>query len=443
MKKVFGIFVILCSFVFLFTLSSCGDNSGNVPMVDEYIVSFDSHGGSIIGSQNVKKGEKAASPENPEKKGYTFLGWFDGDEEWDFDSMVVEKNINLEAKWKILQFNVILNNDNEDAGLISGGGTFDYGQQVTLTATPKKWYDFFGWYIDDSCASKSTSYSFELSDANVTVTAKWELKEEIKNFRFSESSDGESIVIHEAINKNITSIYIPEYVSEITYGAFRDCTSLESLELPFIGKNRTEAQFLGYIFGAQNYSNNYLYVPKSLKKVILHDGFESIPNNAFSGCKYLEAIEIPNSIKTIGQGVFDECDALNYTNDELGLYLGNPLNPYLVFVKSANTSLESININQNTKFIMPNSLKWCNQIKSISAPFFGTTIESNQYLGYLFGAKSYEENKNYIPSSLTKVAIYDGYQEIDEHLFYDYYYLKEVIIPKTVTRLSKGIFRKI
>ena len=446
MKKHFVILGIIIGFTFLFTLSSCANSNSGIKsgaeiteFNDKCRVIFDSKGGNSINSQVIKNGEKAVRPETPERKGYTFEGWFYDGEEWDFDSMVVTRNITLEAKWKILQFNVMLNTDNENAGEIVGGGTFDYGTFVTVKAIAKKWYDFLGWYIDEDCVSAADIYKFQLDDEDVNITAKWKLKEEVKNFSFVESSDGESIIIHETINKDITSIYIPEYVSEIASGAFRDCTSLESIELPFIGKNRTEGQFLGYIFGAPNYSNNDLYIPESLKKVVLHTGVESIPNNAFSGCKHLEEIEIPNSIKTIGQGAFDECEALKYINDESELYLGNSSNPYLVFVKSDNTSAKSISINKGTKYIMPDSLKSCSQIESVSSPFFGSTIESSQYLGYLFGAKLYEENSSYIPTSLKKVVINDGDLEIDSNLLYGAQFLKEIIIPKTVTKLSKGM----
>lgn len=76
------------------------NNNGNntIQQVESFVVTFDSDGGSEVTAQTVKKGEMASMPANPEKAGYTFLGWYDGETKYDF-SKSVEKNITLVAKW--------------------------------------------------------------------------------------------------------------------------------------------------------------------------------------------------------------------------------------------------------------------------------------------------------------------------------------------------------
>jgi uncharacterized repeat protein (TIGR02543 family) len=68
------------------------------PVIVTYVVSFDSKGGSAIDNQTVNAGEKAVKPADPTRDGYTFGGWFNGDDEYDFDSAVAS-DINLTAKW--------------------------------------------------------------------------------------------------------------------------------------------------------------------------------------------------------------------------------------------------------------------------------------------------------------------------------------------------------
>lgn len=63
-----------------------------------YTVTFDTNGGSSVASQQIKEGDLLQEPEEPTKEGYDFIGWFLGDEEFDFQSKV-EDNMTLTAHW--------------------------------------------------------------------------------------------------------------------------------------------------------------------------------------------------------------------------------------------------------------------------------------------------------------------------------------------------------
>lgn len=71
--------------------------------IDKYTVTFESNGGSAVGSKQVNDGDKISAPVQPTKKMFVFGGWYkdsDFEEVWDFDTDVVTKNITLYAKWK-------------------------------------------------------------------------------------------------------------------------------------------------------------------------------------------------------------------------------------------------------------------------------------------------------------------------------------------------------
>lgn len=63
-----------------------------------HTVSFDSNGGSAVESQTVKHGAKAAVPAAPELYFNDFDGWYLGEAEYDFDTLVTA-NITLTARW--------------------------------------------------------------------------------------------------------------------------------------------------------------------------------------------------------------------------------------------------------------------------------------------------------------------------------------------------------
>lgn len=66
-----------------------------------YNVTFDTNGGTQIMTQKIPSGESAEIPATPTKEGYTFLGWFEDDNETAFDfTTAITKDTTLTAKWQ-------------------------------------------------------------------------------------------------------------------------------------------------------------------------------------------------------------------------------------------------------------------------------------------------------------------------------------------------------
>lgn len=78
-----------------------------------YTVTFDTAGGSSIDSIVVKENDMITKPDNPTKEGYTFLGWYIDDEEFNFEDLV-KSDLTLVAKWE--------ENKNSSSGSSSSGG---------------------------------------------------------------------------------------------------------------------------------------------------------------------------------------------------------------------------------------------------------------------------------------------------------------------------------
>ena len=75
--------------------------------INKYTVTFDSNGGTPVPpAQKVEYGLTAAEPTSaPTKTGYTFDGWYLGDEKYDF-SDAVEQDITLKAQWTLNTYNI-------------------------------------------------------------------------------------------------------------------------------------------------------------------------------------------------------------------------------------------------------------------------------------------------------------------------------------------------
>jgi hypothetical protein len=117
-----------------------------------------SGGGTFINSQSVTVTASANT-------GWNFTGWSE-------NGMTVSTNVSytfsvttnrtLTAEFSQQQFAINVTADSLQGGIISGGGNYTYGQQVTVTATPNAsspWI-FEGWYENGTYVSNAATYTF-------------------------------------------------------------------------------------------------------------------------------------------------------------------------------------------------------------------------------------------------------------------------------------------
>lgn len=138
-------------------------NVATIVVNPTYTVTFDSDGGSAVTGQTIEKGKTATKPENPEKAGHTFVGWYNGDTEFDFDTPITG-NITLTAKWKIITYNITY--EGLEGATHSNPSTYNVETATITFTTPsnREDYVFKGW-TPASIAKGSTG--------DKTVTAQW------------------------------------------------------------------------------------------------------------------------------------------------------------------------------------------------------------------------------------------------------------------------------
>lgn len=82
--------------------SSGSSGGGTYVPPATYTVSFDSTGGSPVDSQTINKSDRITRPENPEKDGYVFAGWYmsrEYSQEFDFYNTNISGDTVLYARW--------------------------------------------------------------------------------------------------------------------------------------------------------------------------------------------------------------------------------------------------------------------------------------------------------------------------------------------------------
>ena len=81
-----------------------------------YTVTFNSNGGSEVKNRRVAENGSIVEPSEPTREGYTFQGWYLGDEEFNFNSKITS-NITLTARWQEIS------EEGGSQGGNGGGGT--------------------------------------------------------------------------------------------------------------------------------------------------------------------------------------------------------------------------------------------------------------------------------------------------------------------------------
>ena len=153
-------------------------------------------GGIAQGSGEYDHGEsvtlEAIADEN-----YLFIGWYEnGGAEPVFEEAVYQfvatagRTLTAKFEREITTHVIDAVAENPSMGTIKGKGTYNYGDTVTLTATPEYGYKFVNWY-DESGATVSTSnvYSFKV-EGDVMLTAKFEAATYSINARSESTSKG-------------------------------------------------------------------------------------------------------------------------------------------------------------------------------------------------------------------------------------------------------------
>lgn len=140
-----------------------------------YTVTFETNGGNMIEPQTVEEGNTATKPEDPEKEGYTFEGWYEDEElinVYDFETPVTA-NITLYAKWDEVNDTGIYTVSFETSGgsVISDQAVYA-GDCVIQPQNPvKEGYVFAGWYSDQELTEE---YDFTTPvEKDFTLYAAW------------------------------------------------------------------------------------------------------------------------------------------------------------------------------------------------------------------------------------------------------------------------------
>ena len=203
---------------------------------------------------------------------------------------------------------------------------------------------------------------------------------------------------------SLSSVVIPDRVTSIGDCAFENCSSLTDIVIPDGVTNIGKCAFEGC---------------RSLTDIVIPDGVTSIGDCAFEGCRSLTDIVIPDGVTSIGDCAFANCFSLT------GIVIPDSVTGIGKFAFSGCSSLSSVVIPDSVSCIGSGAFKNCSSLSSLVIPDCVTSI-GNYAFAYC--------------KSLTDIVIPNSVTSIGDNAFRHCSSLSSLVIPESVVNLNGNPF---
>ncbi len=427
------------------------------PERTEYTVTFDSAGGSEVSSMTVLEGEKGRVPTKPTKPGYTFDGWYFGEERWSFSQNPITQDMHVVAKWVPSENTITFDGNGADEGSVEEmKGTTGSVIVLPENSFAKEGYTFGGWSTDlsgDIVYEAGEEYTVSTDSVN-TIYAVWvaipyEITYELNGGNNNEDNPealyadklpltllkpnkSECIFVGWYTNADFDG----EAVSELTeLGAVQLYAKFINATSGFTYKEHDEyAEIKSYdgtdteVFIPEYYNGLPITVIgerafigcESVKSVTLTENVLTIGRNAFKDCTSLEVIENCQALGRLAYGAFHGCTALK------SFTLPQRIDEISVSLFEDCLALASVEIHGNIKAVGEYAFKNCKSLKEIAISNGAETIGDSAFAGC---------------AALTEITLGSSLESIGNSAFEGCELLGSITIPDNVKEVGASAFR--
>ncbi len=225
--------------------------------------------------------------------------------------------------------------------------------------------------------------------------------------------DYETVSPFKSISGTLTEVSFAEGVGYIGQNTFRDCSKLETVNMPLTQPVIGKDAFKGTPYYQSTFDENGLIISGTILcdgmyakgDIVIPDGITEISDEAFKNNKNITSIIIPESVKTVGSSAFYGCTGLTSLTVPCDLDLYKDDNSFFNV-----TGLTTLKMTKGS----------------------GVMLSFNNKFQYTPWYKS--------ASKFTTLHLDEGITNISAYAFKDLTLLSGLIIPSTVTKIEMNSF---
>ena len=224
-------------------------------------------------------------------------------------------------------------------------------------------------------------YTFEFGDQNRIGTVKAINNQALAHTASNKLNGGISILNDiESIGDNafldctgITSVHIGSNIKSIGLAAFACCPSLKTVY--WWAENCTEAGSGNYpIFGEYPETEIASMQNTAITQVAIGSNVKSLPTYAFTKCKSLSSINIPNNVTEVGGGLLESSGITSAT-------IGDGVSNISSYIFSNCSNLQKVKLGSAAKIISEFAFQNCTSLEKITFPSSIIQIQPNAFKG--------------------------------------------------------------
>ncbi|MBQ4603826.1 MAG: leucine-rich repeat domain-containing protein, partial [Clostridia bacterium] len=227
---------------------------------------------------------------------------------------------------------------------------------------------------------------------------------------------------------SLKEIILPDSVESIGEMAFYYCSSLEAITIPdSVDIGDSAFSYTAYYNNASNWENDALYIGKYLIKAktsisgeyAIKNGTVYIAGYAFQYCSNLTKIEIPGSVKSVGEAAFAFCGSL------AEIVIPDSVKTIGEFAFEACESLTSVTVPESVDIISGWMFRDCVNLESVT---LGSSVKEIGVCAFFKCTK------------LASINIPDGVKSIGEQAFNYCESLNIIKLPDSVVNIGSLAF---